>query len=68
MTDVDQKKISYFKATDPRISLLVSNAAIEFDKAARGVKTEFDSAKHLSDLLKGSFGIGKSNGVSAKVH
>lgn len=41
--------------SSPRLPLVVSQAAIEFDMAAKGMSVEFKAAKRLGDFLRTSF-------------
>ena len=48
-TDTGQNRL---RTSDPRLPLLVSQAAIEFDNAIQGQQVEFSSAKQLAGFLK----------------
>lgn len=52
MSGIDQRKL---RASDPRLPLVASQAAIEFDNAIQGKVVEFKSAKRLAKFLEDSF-------------
>lgn len=43
------------RMSDPRLPLVASQAAIEFDNATLGQRVDFRSAKQLAGFLRGSF-------------
>lgn len=57
--DTVQNKL---RTSDPRLPLLVSQAAIELDNAIQGKQVEFSSAKQLAEFLKSSleYSVGAS--------
>jgi len=43
------------RMSDPRLPLIVSRAAIEFDNAANGTQVDFAAAKKLAEFLRSAF-------------
>lgn len=56
-SQVSEDIIGPMSADNARLTLITSRAALEFDRAARGLPVEFHAATVLSDFLRTSFDV-----------
>lgn len=61
VSHVSDEIVGPMSADDTRLTLVTSRAAIEFDRAARGLQVDFWAANILGDFLRSSFDVPHEN-------